>query len=149
MKAYDLLIARGDREHLDTLLALGEIVPITGMLDEEDAVSFYFDGGVLDEEIIARLASFVPVDSVRFERGEVAEQNWNLAFEKSLQPVAVTDDLIITQSWNRVDAPEGTLVVTIDPKMSFGTGHHESTRLIARLMATLDLAGKSLLDVGT
>ena len=149
MKAYDVLIARGDRDHLDTLLACGEIVPITGMLDEENAISFYFDGGVLDEGIIARLESFVPAGSVRFERGEVAEQNWNLEFEKSLQPVRVTDDLIITQSWNGVDAPAGTLVVTIDPKMSFGTGHHESTRLIARLMTTLDLGGKSLLDVGT
>ena len=41
------------------------------------------------------------------------------------------------------------MVVVIDPKMSFGTGHHESTRLIARLLMDLEIEGRRVLDIGT
>ena len=66
-----------------------------------------------------------------------------------LEPVKVTDGLIFTQSWNPVEPESGELVITIDPKMSFGTGHHESTRLISRLMMAVDVEGKSVMDIGT
>lgn len=150
MKHYDALIARADRETLDLIVALGGSLPITGMLDEEDSVALYFDEGEFREEYVERLRSMLPEEaSVRFERGRVEEQNWNLEFEKSLEPVRVTDDLVITQSWHPVESREGEMVIVIDPKMSFGTGHHESTRLIARLMMQLDLNGRNVLDAGT
>ena len=151
MKHYDALTVRADRETLELLIAIGGTMPITGMLDDDEAVSLYFDEGVLDDDMIADLRDSLGERGAgaRFERGEIEEQNWNLEFEQSLEPVRVTDGLIFTQSWNPVEPGEGELVITIDPKMSFGTGHHESTRLIARLMMEVDLKGKSVMDIGT
>lgn len=150
MKHYDVLIARADRETLDLIVAFSDILPITGMLDEDDSVALYFDEAEFKSDYIDQLQGLLPEGSeVNFERGTVEEQNWNSEFEKSLEPVRVTENLIITQSWNPVEHRENEMVVVIDPKMSFGTGHHESTRLIARLMMGLDLTGKSVLDVGT
>lgn len=150
MKHYDVLIARADRETLDLITALSGVLPITGMLDEDDSVALYFDEGEFRAEYADQLQNMLPEGStVRFERAEVEEQNWNSEFEKSLEPVRVTDNLVITQSWNPVEPRDGEMVIVIDPKMSFGTGHHESTRLIARLMVGLDLKGKSVLDAGT
>lgn len=150
MKQYDALIARGDRDTLDLIVAIGGTLPITGMLDEEEMVALYFDEGTYTDDYIQQIKGLLPNGmSAEFERAQVEEQNWNSEFEKSLEPIRVTDQLIITQSWNPVVAKDGEMVITIDPKMSFGTGHHETTRLVSRLMTRLDLTNKSVLDVGT
>jgi ribosomal protein L11 methyltransferase len=149
MKHYDALVCHADRDTLDLVTALSSRLPITGILDNESNIVLYFDGGVVDEALVEEIRSWAPPEMpIEIEREEVEEQNWNAEFERSLEPVRVTDGLVITQSWNPVDAP-GALVVTIDPKMSFGTGHHESTRLISRLMMGLDFEERTVLDVGT
>lgn len=151
MPAYAALTCRADRRALDLLTALGQSLPITGILDEGDSITYYFNDGDLTPAIIESVSSWVPSGNVaRFEISSVEEQNWNAEFERSLAPVRVATDLVITQSWNQV-MPEGPsdLVVVIDPKMSFGTGHHESTRLISRLLRRLDLRMRRVLDIGT
>lgn len=151
MKQYDALTCYADRDTLDILVAVSGTLPITGIVDNDASVTLYFDEGVYDDAIVESLRSWVPEGAdIEFERGAVEEQNWNAEFERSLEPVRLTERLVITQSWNPVE-PSGPddLVVTIDPKMSFGTGHHESTRLIARLMTRVDFRNKRVLDVGT
>jgi ribosomal protein L11 methyltransferase len=148
MKHYDALVCHADRDTLERISALSSRLPITGVLDNDTSIVLYFDENTLDDETVATIRSWAPEGALEVEREEVEEQNWNAEFEQSLEPVRVSDGLVITQSWNPVEAP-GALVVTIDPKMSFGTGHHESTRLIAQLLMRLDLDGRSVLDVGT
>lgn len=151
MRHYDALTCHADRETLDLLSAIGESLPITGIVDNDTSLTYYFDEGILSEAIVEEVRQWLPSGKVaEFTREEVEEQNWNAEFEESLTPVRVADDLIITQSWNPVvPQSDRDLVVVIDPKMSFGTGHHESTRLIARLMSGLSMAGKRVLDIGT
>ncbi len=151
MRHYDALTCVADRETLDLLSAIGEGLPITGIVDNDMSLTYYFDEGVLSEAIVDEIRGWVPEGrEAEFLREEVEEQNWNAEFEMSLAPVRVAEDLVITQSWNPVEpASDRDLVVVIDPKMSFGTGHHESTRLIARLMSGLDLVARRVLDVGT
>lgn len=150
MKQYDALIARADRNTLDLVVAIGGTLPITGMLDEDNSVALYFDEGTYSDIYAEEIQSQLPEGmQVQFERIQVEEQNWNSEFEQSLEPIRIAEGLTITQSWNPVQAEEGELVITIDPKMSFGTGHHETTRLVSRLMMGLDLEGRSILDVGT
>lgn len=77
----------------------------------------------------------------------IEEKNWNEAWEASLQPIEV-GPFIVAPTWAKV--PEsGRTVLYIDPKMAFGTGYHETTRLALKLLATLELEGVRLLDVGT
>lgn len=150
MKQYDALTCYANRETLELLLAVSSTLPITGTLDEDTCITLYFDEGGATPQVIEGLRSWLPEGvEVRIEATNVEEQNWNAEFEASLQPVRIGDRLIITQSWQQDDADEATLQVVIDPKMSFGTGHHESTRLIAQLLMDLDPAGKRVLDIGT
>ncbi len=79
----------------------------------------------------------------------LAERNWNAEWEKTIQPIHVTPRIVITPSWHVYAAAPGELVLTIDPKMSFGTGYHESTRLILGLVEHYTRAGMTVLDVGT
>jgi ribosomal protein L11 methyltransferase len=96
--------------------------------------------------LVARAGSTpAPQISVRF----TADQNWNEEWEKTIRPIRVTDSMVITPSWHSVPDTPGQLIVVIDPKMSFGTGYHETTRLSLRLLASLLRPSMRVLDVGT
>jgi ribosomal protein L11 methyltransferase len=79
----------------------------------------------------------------------IQEQNWNEEWEKTIQPIHISERTVITPSWHPYEPAPGELVLTIDPKMSFGTGYHESTRLILRLLEENIRTGDSVLDMGT
>ncbi len=73
--------------------------------------------------------------------------NWNSEWEKNFEPVYVDDLLVIRAPFH--DKPANIRQeVVITPKMSFGTGHHQTTRLMCREMFATDLNGKTLLDMG-
>jgi len=79
----------------------------------------------------------------------IAAQNWNAQWEQSIQPLPV-GPFVVKPTWAAVpDAAEGKHVLAIDPKMSFGTGYHESTRLILRVLPDLIDGGERVLDAGT
>ncbi len=151
MKRYTALTCDAERPALDIVLAFSTDLPITGIVDNDHHIVLYFDESDFSDAILDTIRSWLPSGAdIAFDRGSVEEQNWNAEFEQSLQPVRVADRLIFTQSWNPVEPEhEEDLVIVIDPKMSFGTGHHESTRLISRLMMELDFRGKRVLDIGT
>lgn len=72
--------------------------------------------------------------------------NWNLAWESTITPVYV-GPFVIHPPWH--DAPGGSIAICVEPKMSFGTGHHESTRLILSILTELVHPGDRVLDAGT
>ncbi|HCS19389.1 MAG TPA: 50S ribosomal protein L11 methyltransferase [Bacteroidetes bacterium] len=73
--------------------------------------------------------------------------NWNEDWEKSYDPINVLDRCMIRAEFHpKVEGIEYDIV--IQPKMSFGTGHHDSTRLIVELMLDMDMKNKSVIDVG-
>lgn len=76
-------------------------------------------------------------------------RNWNEEWEKTIKPIRVTERIVITPTWHEYKAEDGQLVLTIDPKMSFGTGYHETTRLTLTLMEKHVRRGMHVLDVGT
>ncbi len=79
----------------------------------------------------------------------VADQDWNARWEASIEPVVV-GPFVIAPTWAEV-LPEHAdrIVLRIDPKMAFGTGYHESTRLVLRLLPSVVPKGGRVLDVGT
>ncbi len=76
----------------------------------------------------------------------VIEENWNKTWEKQIKPLVIDDKIYIKTSFH----PDKNLPmqITIDPKMSFGTGHHETTYLMIKQMFEIDFADKSVLDMG-
>jgi ribosomal protein L11 methyltransferase len=80
--------------------------------------------------------------------GESPWEDWDRSWRERQTPVEVTQELTVCPPW--VEAPAGARhVIRLEAKMAFGTGSHESTRIAALLMEGIDLAGKSVLDVGT
>jgi ribosomal protein L11 methyltransferase len=101
------------------------------------------------QESAAALSGMRGLPAPRFTEQEIPDRNWNEEWERTITPITVTDRIVIAPSWHPVKAEAGRIVLTIDPKMAFGTGYHESTRLSLQLLERLVPAGGTVLDVGT
>lgn len=93
------------------------------------------------------LASILP-NELEWAEELVAQQNWNALWESSFEPVIVPGFCTVRASFHPADASVPYEVI-ITPKMSFGTGHHATTRLMIGAMRDLDFCGKRVLDFGT
>ncbi len=80
---------------------------------------------------------------------EFADENWNEQWERTIQPIEIGERLVIKPSWCTYDNSQKRIIIEIDPKMSFGTGYHETTRLTLCLLEKYVAPGMTLLDVGT
>jgi ribosomal protein L11 methyltransferase len=79
----------------------------------------------------------------------VEPRNWNEAWEETIQPVSAPP-FLIKPTWAAIpEGEEGRIVLEIDPKMSFGTGYHETTRLMLGMMPKAVREGDVVLDAGT
>ncbi len=110
-----------------------------------------WDGALLPEvERVLRMAvssSRTPAPAVHVRT--IEEENWNAQWEATIKPIHVTDRIVIAPTWaGYVPAPH-ELLILIDPKMSFGTGYHESTRLALLLIQRHIRHRPAVLDVGT
>lgn len=103
-----------------------------------------------DEQALAGVPYWSsPEWEASFEITRVAQQNWNALWEADYQPIQVGDRCVVRAPFHP-DPPAGTdFDLVISPKMSFGTGHHQTTWLMLRYLLDMDLNGKALLDMGS
>ena len=78
----------------------------------------------------------------------INEDDWAESWKQYYKPVPL-GRLTIVPAWEKYEAREGEIIIRMDPGMAFGTGTHETTRLVIRLMQDEPIEGKRLLDVGT
>ncbi len=83
------------------------------------------------------------------EEQVVPREDWNARWRQYFKPIEITETLWVRPPWEQLPPQAGGLEIVIQPQMGFGTGHHETTRLMLQWMMTLPLKGKSVLDVGT
>jgi len=83
----------------------------------------------------------------RYTVERIAEQNWNAVWESAYQPVKI-GSCFIRAPFHEPD-PEAEIDLVIEPKMSFGTAHHETTRLMIKALLKISFEGSSVLDMGT
>ena len=82
-----------------------------------------------------------------FDLSLLPQQNWNATWEAQFEPVFIGENLRIVAPFHDLPPSEG-IEIKILPKMSFGTGHHQTTHLICQNMLSLDWRDKKVLDMG-
>lgn len=85
--------------------------------------------------------------SISYDWEVIKTQNWNEVWEKNFDPIIIEDQCVIRAPFHK-DTPKLNYEIIIEPKMSFGTGHHETTYLMLKTMLDLDFKDKVVLDMG-
>ena len=154
MKTYLQISVSGSRAQTEALLPSLVELGCVGFQETEGHLIGYAELPPSPPEAAALKEAFrdllrrISVNAeIRFD--EIADRNWNAEWERTVRPIEVGSRLAISPSWCAYDNPGGRIVLTIDPKMSFGTGYHETTRLMLRLVEHYVRPGMSVLDVGT
>jgi ribosomal protein L11 methyltransferase len=127
---------------------------ITGLLENDEYISVFTSGNSKDTEVefnsaLNKLKIKNLIESFRIEKEVLEDQNWNKLWEKSREVIRVSDRVVIKPTFKKYSAKNGEIVLTIDPKMSFGTGEHQTTKLILKLLEKYITQGMKILDVGS
>ena len=84
---------------------------------------------------------------IEYQQREIEQNNWNSEWEKNFSPIIVDDLVSIRAPFH--ENPNVKYDIVIEPKMSFGTGHHETTFMMIQHLLDLDLENKKVLDMGS
>lgn len=117
-------------------------------VENDSSLEAYADGEAYDKsETNAILSKYQAQTNLDFVFEKIEKQNWNETWEKSYEPIVVDDQCIIRAEFHRPDKTyPWELIIT--PKMSFGTGHHQTTYLMIRAQMKMDFKGKRVMDAG-
>jgi ribosomal protein L11 methyltransferase len=132
-------------ETSDILIAMLSDAGYSGFEEADNQLLAYIDEAEFDGSVLQQLATSF---SISFDVDTVAQQNWNALWESNFQPVIIDGICTIQAHFHniQVNTPYNILIT---PKMSFGTGHHATTRLMITLMNETVLKNRSVLDFGT
>jgi len=101
------------------------------------------------KNLLSKIKNENLIETFEIDESNVEEENWNEEWEKKINVIKVTDKIIIKPTFRKYEPKKDQLVITIDPKMSFGTGEHETTRLVLQLLDKHIDSVKTVLDVGS
>ncbi|MBC8510333.1 MAG: 50S ribosomal protein L11 methyltransferase [Cryomorphaceae bacterium] len=133
----------------DILVARLNEIEFESYSEDETGVKAYVQTHLLDEiavkEIINEVANLCKLS---FTITKVKQENWNKKWENNFEPVHINDKCVIRAHFHAA-FPDIEHEIIITPKMSFGTGHHETTSLVMNEMFGIDFTDKSVLDMGS
>jgi ribosomal protein L11 methyltransferase len=108
----------------------------------------YIPDNELDTTLVeAVFERYRPVFAFTYSYQNIAKQNWNATWEQNYAPIRVGTQVLVRASFHDND-PTVSHQIIINPKMSFGTGHHETTHMMLQLMLQLSFTDKTVLDIG-
>jgi ribosomal protein L11 methyltransferase len=134
-----------DETYKDIIIAELDGAGFESFWETDVGVNAYISKADYDEELLKAILQ--RYKSAKFETENVKEKNWNEEWEKNYDPIVVEDQVFVGASFHQAhkNFPYNIL---INPRMSFGTGHHETTYLMLSQMLEIDHHDKKVLDVG-
>ena len=119
-----------------------------GFLENDDGFEAYVEGDAFNPDSVENIRrKYEAVTPLQFSFSQIPKKNWNEEWEKSFSPIVVEGKCVIRASFHQ---PEQRFAyeIIITPKMSFGTGHHQTTYLMVKNMMNLDHVSKRVMDAG-
>jgi len=125
---------------------LGEVGFESFVENEEGVIAYIqqvdWNENLLDDIFVLNSEEF----SISYEMEVIEQTNWNSEWEKNFNPIQVDDLVSIRAPFH--ENPNLKYDIVIEPKMSFGTGHHETTHTMVQQLLKLDLTNRKVLDMG-
>lgn len=118
---------------------------------DEDCLTAFVQENLYDAAAVENILKEFPMSLGQYEinASRVESKDWNEEWEKNyFQPILIEGRCVVHSTFHK-DIPEAEYEILIDPKMAFGTGHHATTSMMLRFLLEEDLAGKSVIDMGS
>jgi len=153
MKTYiEISLPLPSREELELLVQALSELGFEGFQETESELLSYVNKAAWNEKLDLRIKEIlnnIAGGDTAPKLREIREQNWNQEWEKTIRPIEIGKSILIKPTWCTEQNTGNRIVIQIDPKMSFGTGYHETTRLMLRMLEKYAHSSQSVLDVGT
>ena len=115
--------------------------------EKDDGFIAYIEDQQFEEKGLRELNVKYPEANISYSFAGLESKNWNEEWEKNFQPIIIANKCYVRSTFHD-KKPEIPLEIVIEPKMSFGTGHHATTSMMLEHLLEIDLTGKRLMDVG-
>ncbi|MGO1597237.1 MAG: 50S ribosomal protein L11 methyltransferase [Sphingobacterium sp.] len=116
--------------------------------DQEQGFVAYIPDANLDLQALETLLVVESVGyAIDFEVQEIEHQNWNEIWESNFQPITIGQDCYVRATFHE-SRPDFLYQIIVDPKMAFGTGHHQTTSMMLAYILENDFQDKKILDMG-
>lgn len=127
---------------------------LDGINESELGIKIFVDSSKsISEEEITSVLEFAKgerlISEYSIQKEIIEDKNWNADYEKNVKVIEITDRIVIKPTFKEYVADSNKIVITIDPKMSFGTGEHETTKLMVRMIEKYIHQNDFVLDVGS
>ena len=135
----------------EIIIANLSILPYESFMEEGEYLKAYIQEQDFDPSDLTDLVLKLKTNKgviINYEYKNIEQQNWNHVWESHFEPVSINDQLHLLAPFHIKDKYQG-LIIEIEPKMSFGTGHHQTTFLMCDEISSLSLEGKNILDMGS
>jgi len=131
----------------EILIAELSQLPYESFLETDNGLKAYIKETDFDEASLQKLNVLTLGETqIDFHTRIIPEENWNAIWEADFDPILVDDICLVRAPFH--ESQDVAYEIVIMPKMSFGTGHHETTFLMIGQMLGLDFTGKDVLDMG-
>lgn len=150
MNYYELVFTVVDPEGFvkDLLIASLSEIGFDTFEDTETGFKAYIQSEQFNEHLVSeQLSDYNDQFTFSYETNLIPHKNWNEVWESNFEPVIVADKLYIRATFHP-ERSEFPMEIVIDPKMAFGTGHHETTYLMSEFLLQTEVEGKKVLDMG-
>ncbi len=123
-------------------------IGFTTFEDTQNGFAAFIDAAHFDEpNLLDAINSSDPDLRYSYVVTEIAAENWNEEWEKNFEPLIISDACYVRATFH-APKPEYTYEIVIDPKMAFGTGHHQTTTMMMEYILLTDVENATVLDMG-
>ena len=117
--------------------------------DTDEGFNAFIPEPNFDLSALETLLLLLPEEvDISYRVKNIAEQNWNKVWEENFQPLTIGDRCYVRATFHESKVNEYPIEIVVDPKMAFGTGHHQTTSLMMEYLLEEDLNKKRVLDMG-
>lgn len=152
-KSYKEFLITAEPLNIEILSSVLWELNIDGISEEINCIKVFTHDQSITESIIndalEQLKKYNLIRNYEVQENVLYEKNWNEEWEKSREVIHITERIVIKPTFKQYEPKQNEIVITLDPKMSFGTGEHPTTKICISFLEKYVKPGMKVLDVGS